>query len=587
MPSLKRGTKIGLSCVNYKMRFIFKFLFCWGLMPFLTGSVLAQSVLIPLSQDYYHIIDRYEIKKGKMFDKKFSAVRPFYRKVTAENALDILKADDLSKADKFNLKYLINDSWEWSDTNLHVSKKPVFKHFYKAKPDLYHVDIPEFNLHVNPVLYFGYGFDERAPGNHFINTRGVELRGIIDKKVGFYTFIGENQINFPEYVNTYIDSFDVVPNEGFWKVFNENGVDFFTARGYITFNATKHINFQLGHDRHFVGNGYRSLILSDFAPAYFFLKINTRVWKINYTNIFASLTSDIEAVSTGTGGTRAFNRKNMALHHLSIDIGKKVNIGLFESVIFARQDSLGNNQFDASYLNPIIFYRAIEQQNGSPDNALLGMDFKWHAFPGVMTYGQFIFDEFLLEELQQSRGWWGNKFGFQAGAEWVDALKVKNLDLQFETNWVRPYTYSHNTNFGSYSHYRQPLAHPLGANFREFITAIRYQPVPRLFLQSKLFIISTGRDTGNLNFGSNILLNSETRNNGTNEPDFGNDLLQGVKTEIIFWELSATYQFKHNLFFDLRYVYREERSEIEERSNTTNFPSFALRFNIPQRLNEF
>jgi hypothetical protein len=539
-----------------------------------------------MNEYYYHLIDRYEIREGKMDSLRFSSVRPYYRSNTAFNAQRHYEGDN-SKVDEFNLQYLVNDSWEWSDTNWHIAKKPVLKYLYRAKPDLFHVDEPAFNLHLNPVIYWNVGYDDLTTSTPLTNTRGVELRGSIDGKVGFYSFLGENQIFFPEYVNRYIDTFDVVPHEGFWKVFRDDGTDFFTARGYITFNATKHINIQFGHDRHFVGNGYRSLILSDFTPAYLFLKINTRVWKINYTNIFASLVSDIEVVSSGTGGSRAFNKKNMALHHLSIDIGKKVNVGLFESVIFARQDSLGNNTFDISYLNPIIFYRAIEQQNGSPDNVTLGIDAKWHVIPGIMAYGQFIFDEFLLEELQQSRGWWGNKFGFQIGAEWVDVLGLNNLDVQFETNWVRPYTYSHNTNFGSYSHFRQPLAHPLGANFKEYISVIRYQPLPRFNFHFKGFFINTGRDNSGLNFGSNIFKDNSTRDNGTSDPDIGNTIGQGVATDIFLMEFGASYQFKHNLFIDFRYLYRKESSEIVTRSFTTNYPSASLRWNIPQRLNEF
>ena len=77
--------------------------------------------------------------------------------------------------------------------------------------------------------------------------------------------------------------YPVIPHEGFWKEYKDGkGVDFLQARGYITFEATRHINMQFGHDRLFVGNGYRSLIFSDFSPPAWFLKGNVNVWKINY-----------------------------------------------------------------------------------------------------------------------------------------------------------------------------------------------------------------------------------------------------------------------------------------------------------------
>jgi hypothetical protein len=59
------------------------------------------------------------------------------------------------------------------------------------------------------------------------------------------------------------------------------------------------------------------------------------------------------------------------MHHLSMNVTRWLNIGLFEGVVFGR-----TNRFDFQYLNPIIFYRHIEGTLGSPDNAVAGLDFK-------------------------------------------------------------------------------------------------------------------------------------------------------------------------------------------------------------------
>jgi len=67
--------------------------------------------------------------------------------------------------------------------------------------------------------------------------------------------------------------------------------------------------------------------------------------------------------------------------------------------------------------------------------------------------------------------------------------------MQLEGNAVRPYTYSHDTRYGSYSNYRQPMAHPMGANFGEFVAIVRYQPFPKLNLVAKTFYTKIGRDT--------------------------------------------------------------------------------------------
>ena len=58
---------------------------------------------------------------------------------------------------------------------------------------------------------------------------------------------------------------------------------------------------------------------------------------------------------------------------------------------------------------------------------------------------------------------------FRRGIKYINAFNLRNFDLQLETNIVRPYTYQHNDSIDNYSHYNQPLAHPLGANFAEVI----------------------------------------------------------------------------------------------------------------------
>ena len=173
-------------------------------------------------------------------------------------------------------------------------------------------------------------------------------------------------------------------------------------------------------------------------------------------------------------GDRLIGKKYAVIHHLDVNIAKWLNVGLFESIVFGRKD-----HFDFSYLNPVIFYRSIEQQNGSDDNALAGMDLKANVAKRFQFYGQLLLDEFKLSEIKNNRGWWANKFGMQMGVKYIDALGIKNLDLQLEHNRVRPFTYSHRDSVANYTHYNQPLAHPLMENFKEVIAILRYQPAPK------------------------------------------------------------------------------------------------------------
>jgi hypothetical protein len=565
------------------MRALFSltFLFC-------VLVTVAQSNYATLNESYYHLLDRYEVKSGQLIPHIFTGIKPYKRSdisafLDSANQLGLFT----SRADKFNFEYAQNDNWEWARPETNESQRPILKYFYTKKSDFLYVDEdPDFDLHVNPVLYLGVGKDSDSDDLLFMNTRGVELRGMLDKKIGFYMFIAENQVRLPSHVtgtvknNPSLGYYPVIPHEGYWKTFKDNqGYDFFQARGYISFEATRHLNLQFGHDRFFIGNGQRSLILSDHAPPALFLKGNVKVWRLNYMFLINRMFGDVNSVAVGSTKRGRYPDKFVALHHLSVNIGKKLNVGVFESVVFNSTDS---STFELSYLNPVIFYRAIEHQAGSLDNVILGADFKWNAFKGVSVYGQFVLDEFLLDNFKEGNGWWANKWALQTGIKYYDAFGVSNLDLQGEVNVVRPYTYSHNTQYGSYSNYLQPIAHPLGANFKEVIGIMRYQPLPRLNVTGKVFMIQMGRDTTDVSWGSDVIKNYNLR-----ERDFGNTIGQGVNNTILFASLTASWQLKHNLFIEGNIVIRNSESPVAFYNNNTSVTSLALRWNIPQRLYEF
>jgi hypothetical protein len=562
-----------------------KALFILIILVIYANISVAQSTNIPLNKDTYHLIDRLEILSNNMAPNHHSAVKPYARKAVAQftDSVQLLDVDQ-SRQDIFNLEYLQNDNWEWVDSSTNVSEHPFLKVFYKKKSDFFYgADKEEaIGVHISPVLYLSYGGESAQNEYTYINTRGIQVRGLIDKKVGFYAFISENQARFPVYVQDFVKANRVIPNEGFWKTFGTKGYDFFNATGYISFNATKHINFQFGHDRQFIGDGYRSMLMSDFSPPALFFKINTQVWKINYTNLFTQVFADAYGNSGGSVGNSQFPKKYLVAHRLGVNIGKHINLGVFESVVFGREDSLGNNHFELGYLNPIIFYRSLEQQNGSLDNALIGFDAKWNFLSHFSMYGQFIFDEFKIDELTAGTGWWANKFGYQLGLKYIDAFGLKNLDLQTEYNSARPYTYSHSTIYSNYSNYNQAVAHPLGANFKETIGIIRYQPISKLSLTAKLIYATYGLDLANTNWGKDILKDYNTR-----EQEYGNSTGQGIESFLTFLDFTTTYQLKHNVFVDLKITSRNQKSEEPTFENKSTIYSFAFRWNIAQRLQDF
>jgi hypothetical protein len=189
---------------------------------------------------------------------------------------------------------------------------------------------------------------------------------------------------------------------------------------------------------------------------------------------------------------------------------------------------------------------------GSPDNVTLGLHWKWNFLQRFSYYGQFVLDELQFFQLTGNDGWWGNKFGIQSGIKYINALGIEHLDVQGEWNMVRPYMYSYdNDNGSSYTHYAQAIAHPLGANFNEWIIGIDYQPAPQWWISAKNISASLGTDSLGSNWGQDIFKNYDTR-----MQDFGNSLGQGVASALAYQEMVVSWQFWHNTFIDGRLVHR-------------------------------
>ncbi|MFN3876317.1 MAG: hypothetical protein ACK4L7_10450, partial [Flavobacteriales bacterium] len=60
-------------------------------------------------------------------------------------------------------------------------------------------------------------------------------------------------------------------------------------QAYASWDAGRFFNFTAGRGKHFIGEGHRSLFLSDEATAYPYLRITTAVWRARYQNLFMAL----------------------------------------------------------------------------------------------------------------------------------------------------------------------------------------------------------------------------------------------------------------------------------------------------------
>lgn len=546
------------------------------------GIVQAQSSYIPLGSYSMYVLDRMEIKQGRLATpEEFNTSTRAYKRESIAHYADSfdITGNKLSKQDIFNLKYLQNDNFEYSTSPETRTQKSLWNTgLYKHKAALYDVNVPELRLVVNPVSYLKLEYDRNQKGFAYINNRGIELRGTLGKHVSFYTEVCDEIQRLNTWNLQYQRQNNVVSGFTFWQNSQKGFTDtstynYWVNSGYISIQAGKVFDIQFGHGRNFLGNGYRSLILSDFSPDNLFLRLNTRVWKINYTNIWGEMYDYTPFVN------RAFIKRHyFATTHASVNVTKRLNIGLVQSISFQRDSGHASRGYDLQYLNPIIFYKPIENSLNSPDKAIVGMDFKYNFARHVSVYGQYMISEINVDQLFSGKGWWGNKQAVQIGAKYIDMFGLSNLDLQVEMNQAAPYMYTSFDAKNAYVNFNQNMAHPTGANFREFIGIVRYQPVNKLFIMAKGIFSTYGNDTNGSNWGKDIRLSYNSR-----EREYGNFIGQGVKTHLYIGELTLSYMFWHNMFIDLQFTYRKTSSKLSLFDSETLNGAIAFRWNIAPR----
>ena len=539
-----------------------------------TNAIQAQSVYLTPGGKEEWLLNRLEIKtRAKQLS--FSNFKPLNRKwvVNEVDKLDSLYATKdsttkhLTELDKYNMQRLLMANSEWSKPKeIYIAEKSLIKGLYVNRANMIDKRNSDFILIANPIFNFQQGSKAGNTQSTFINQRGINVRGIIGNKIGFYFYFTENQERQPTYVQDWRNKFIAVPGAGYIKNFKVGGFDYFDVRGGVSWQVAKFMDMQLAYDRNFIGNGYRSLFLSDFSANNMFIKVNTYFGKFKYQNIFSELVS-----YRRSGSDRIYPRKYFRASYLSYQPTKWMNVGLFEGVMLGKRDKLSLPLF-----NPIMYTSFSDNKN---DKAYIGFDVKLNIAKRLQFYSQLMVDKLKTEELKND--WWGNRFGYQIGVKLVDAFGVKNLDIQAETNVVRPFMYASTDSFSSYNHYNQPLAHPLGANFKEYIGIVRYQAAKPLYFEMKLMLYKQGLDSAvnnaNQNFGSNIFSFNQTRSF-----DNGWKTITGDVATCTMVSFLASYELKENLFFDLSYMYRNF-DRMSKGVSSVNMLSAGFRWNIGRR----
>jgi hypothetical protein len=407
---------------------------------------------------------------------------------------------------------------------------------------------------INPIIDGAFGPAKFGFEQNLLNGRGVEILGQMGNDLAFYSRAMDYQALFPKYILDYSNfKRNNLPGIGMATINFLGYTDYFNAVGYMDAKIFErrdendkiryNIRATFGYDQQQIGIGYRSLILSDFAPPSLFLSVKYKLGPFEYQNLFKELIKDMSIDSS-----RTFNKKYLAIHRGTLKFEKiGLELGFSEMIVQTRP----NNGFDLNYLNPIIFYRSVERDLGSPDNAMVAFDARFNR-KKFSCYGQFVIDEFNTRDIFTNPNSAYNKFGSQIGLYYQIGRKYWNSGyMNFEYNQVRPYMYSHYSG-NHYTNRLQSLAHPLESNFREFVYRLYLVPksYPRWAIKLTSLLSWKGFDIGGGNYGGNILKNYATAIDVKNAP-----ILQGALQRRFQLLTTISYYLQPNAKLELIYQF--------------------------------
>ena len=136
---------------------------------------------------------------------------------------------------------------------------------------------------IDPIFDHQVGKDFDADfDTTFNNTRGIYIQGGLGKKINFSTSIFQSQGRFAQYYNEYAETLKafgpdpaIIPGRGIAKRFKDDDYDYPVAEVYLSYTPVSFLNIQFGYGKNFIGDGYRSLFISDVASPSTFFKLNT------------------------------------------------------------------------------------------------------------------------------------------------------------------------------------------------------------------------------------------------------------------------------------------------------------------------
>lgn len=373
----------------------------------------------------------------------------------------------------------------------------------------------KYKVYIDPVFDFRYNrlndlSDYKNPIgiNGYTNTRGAIVHAKLSEYVYLNTSFYENQAVLPAYME---DIYAVKGNiPGYARVKKLKGFsefDYANAYGNISFRPIKCLNFTLGYDRLFIGDGLHSMILSDYAAPMPYVKTSVKFGKWEYVNL---VTRMMQYAGYDTNVETADKVSKVATYNMMIfNPQNGWQFTFFEQSIIDHK----NKTFWSGLAQGVPVVRIAYPLFIDDTNAKFGFNIM-HEDPKI---GIFYMQYACFSDRYTSSHWEkGNDtiyranvpigFDFQVGYKNHNLFGAKGLQLQVECNMtMQPITLSrkldddevdknnvktfHNF-YNISSNYGQPLTIPINRQiFAGNLTAVLAYQIKQFKLMAKYIIM--------------------------------------------------------------------------------------------------
>ncbi len=506
---------------------------------FFLGNLLAQQSLIPLHSFY----------KDQLFANKSNAP------INEGSFLPVCESD-------YDLMHIIRDSSKQYYKFTHV----LFQKY------LFELKGKDYYLKISPAIDFGYGRDlgdTTSPARTlFQNTRGLHVEGNLFKNFAFSTSLYENQGRYTNYETSYYGSLGelypsdssyltqngVIPGGGRTKPFKGDAFDYAYAIGYLVYRPFKWLRISAGNNAQFIGDGHRSLLLSDNSYSAPYLRFDWRIGeKFNFVYYRARYMNLMRRPASGSVESY-YEAKGYSVNYLTFKPNNKISLSLFEGSMWNRGDSVTSRSSHPLYYNPIPIVSGLILNGKNEMVTLIGLNMNYQFLDKHRLYGQLAMNDFSTDKL-----------AFQLGYRGYNFFGINDFMLQLEYNNVANGTYETSNRRLNYAHYNLPLAHVKGNGFQEFILRSNYE-VKRVYVDLSIIYYLTR------NYSSESLL-----------PVYRD--LETSSENIFFQNTELGYRFnrKMNLTIYGNWTYRLSN----DGSLATNFLSVGLRTGFLNHYKDF